>query len=91
MDLEKDRGKVLTPEKDRGKDRCEVLTPKKDRQMDRDKVFGIRWESTSMRQLIGRPSSCPEAEETEFYVFLLGKSLCCDICKFNLYFHITFK
>ena len=31
---------------------------------------GIRWESTSMRQLIGRPSSCLEAEETEFYAFI---------------------
>ena len=35
----KDRGKVLTPEKDREKDRGKVLTPKIDCKIDQDKVL----------------------------------------------------
>ena len=38
-DPTKDRGKVLTPEIDRGKDRGKVLTPKIDQKIDRYKVF----------------------------------------------------
>ena len=38
-DPTKDRGKVLTPEIDRGKDRGKVLTPKIDQKIDHNKVF----------------------------------------------------
>ena len=40
-DPTKDRGKVLTPEIDRGKDRGKVLTPKMYRKIDQYKVFRI--------------------------------------------------
>ena len=38
-DPTKDRGRVLTPEIDRGKDRGKVLAPKIDQKIDRNKVF----------------------------------------------------
>ena len=40
IDLEKDRGKVVTLEIDREIDRGKVLTPRKYYKIDRDKVLG---------------------------------------------------
>ena len=42
--------------------------------------MGIHSESIAMWQLFGRPDSCPEAKETEYYAFLL----------INLYFSLAF-